>query len=209
VHPVYRVHRPMGGGGSPVHRGPGGGVGGMGMERGPQGLLEEKGAEGNLTVVGDGRHENGARLATSFNGGGYLLSTTRGSRRGETKVGEALDAVESVRGVGAFYRSRMVGGGRSRSNWRRLGGASMGRWFRALIRHRGEGKQRGGTGRGSVGDAEARGGGGTEVALSTTTAGQMGGAAASDRRREMTWVGRCWAERLLWLGPTLGNSKEN
>jgi hypothetical protein len=21
-------------------------------------------------------------------------------------------------------------------------------------------------------------------------------------------VGRCWAERLLWLGPTLGNSKE-
>jgi hypothetical protein len=143
-------------------------------------------------VVGDGRHENGARLAMSFNGGGYLLSMTRGSRRGETKVGAALDAVESVRGVGAFYRSRMVGGRWSRSNWRRLGGASMGRWFRALILHRGEGKQRGGTGRGSVGDAEARGGGGgTEVALSPTAAGRMGGAAASDQRREMTWVGRC------------------
>jgi hypothetical protein len=27
VHPVYKVHRPQGGGGSPVHRGPGGGVG--------------------------------------------------------------------------------------------------------------------------------------------------------------------------------------
>jgi hypothetical protein len=28
VHPVYRVHRPRGGGGSPVHREPGGGTNG-------------------------------------------------------------------------------------------------------------------------------------------------------------------------------------
>jgi hypothetical protein len=76
-----------------------------------RGLLEEKGAEGNLTVVGGGWHGNGARPATSFNGGGYLLSTTRGSGRGEMKVGAALDAVESARGVGAFYRS---GNGRRR-----------------------------------------------------------------------------------------------
>jgi hypothetical protein len=71
----------------------------------PRGLLEEKGAEGNLTVVGGGRHGNGARPATSFNGGGYLLSTTRGSGRGEMKVGAALDAVESSRDVGPFYMS--------------------------------------------------------------------------------------------------------
>jgi hypothetical protein len=70
-----------------------------------RGLLEEKGAEGNLTVVGGARHGNGVRPATSFNGGGYLLSTTRGSGWGETKVGAALDAVESGQGVGAFYRS--------------------------------------------------------------------------------------------------------
>jgi hypothetical protein len=31
--------------------------------------------------------------------------TTRGSGRGETKVGAALDVVESGRGVGAFYRA--------------------------------------------------------------------------------------------------------
>jgi hypothetical protein len=52
-------------------------------------------------------------------------------------------------------------------------------------------------------------GGGAKVALSTTAAGQMGEVAASDRRREMTWVGWCWAERLLWLRPTSGNSKKN
>jgi hypothetical protein len=90
------------------------------------------------------------------------------------------------------------------SNRRRLGGASMGRRFRALIWHRGEGKRRGGTERGSVGDTEARG---AEAVLSTTAADQMGGVAASDQRRETTRVGRCWAERLLWLGPTSGNSK--
>jgi hypothetical protein len=78
---------------------------GFGHDCSPRGLLEEKGAEGNLTVVGGGRHRNGARLATSFNGGGYLLSSTRGSGRGEMKVGAALDAVESGQGVGAFYRS--------------------------------------------------------------------------------------------------------
>jgi hypothetical protein len=46
-------------------------------------------------VGGGGRHGDGARLATSFNGGGYLLSTTRGSGWGEMKFGAALDAVES------------------------------------------------------------------------------------------------------------------
>jgi hypothetical protein len=68
----------------------------------PRGLLEEKGAEGNLTVVGGGRHENGARPTMSFNGGGYLLSMTRGSGWGETKVGVPLDAVESGQGIWAF-----------------------------------------------------------------------------------------------------------
>jgi hypothetical protein len=56
-------------------------------------------------VVGGGQHENGAWPATSLNSGGYLLSTTRDSGRGGTKVGEALDVVESGRGVGPFYRS--------------------------------------------------------------------------------------------------------
>jgi hypothetical protein len=31
--------------------------------------LEKEGTEGNLTEVGGGRHGNGARRATSFNGG--------------------------------------------------------------------------------------------------------------------------------------------
>jgi hypothetical protein len=69
---------------------------GSGHDCSPRGLLEEKG----------GRHGNRARPATSFNGGSYLLSTTRGSGQGEMKVGAALDAVESGRGIGAFYRSR-------------------------------------------------------------------------------------------------------
>jgi hypothetical protein len=77
---------------------------GSGHSCSPRGLLEEKGAEGNPTVVGGGRHGNGARPATSFNGGGYLLSTTRCPGQGEMEVGAALDAVESGRGVGAFYR---------------------------------------------------------------------------------------------------------
>jgi hypothetical protein len=68
---------------------------GFGHGCSPRGLLEEKGAKGNLTVVGGGRHRNGVRLATSFNGSGYLLSMTGGSGRGEMKVGAALDAVES------------------------------------------------------------------------------------------------------------------
>jgi hypothetical protein len=41
----------------------------------------------------------------SFNGSNYLLSMTRGSGKGETKVRVAFDAVESGRGIGAFYRS--------------------------------------------------------------------------------------------------------
>jgi hypothetical protein len=39
VHPVYRVHRPRGGGGSPVHHGSGGGVGGMPHQSGVRGQL--------------------------------------------------------------------------------------------------------------------------------------------------------------------------
>jgi hypothetical protein len=71
----------------------------------PRGLLEEKGSQGNLSMVSGGRHRNVARPATSFNDGGYLLSTTRGLGKGETKVGASLDVVESGQGVGAFYRS--------------------------------------------------------------------------------------------------------
>jgi hypothetical protein len=37
-----------------------------------------------------------------------LLSTTRGSRRGEAKAGAALDMVESGRGGGTFYRAEEV-----------------------------------------------------------------------------------------------------
>jgi hypothetical protein len=40
-----------------------------------------------------------------------LLSTTRGSGQREMKVGVALDAVESGRGVGAFYRTTEGRGG--------------------------------------------------------------------------------------------------
>jgi hypothetical protein len=39
-------------------------------------------------------------------GGSDLLSTTRGSGRGEMMVGAALNAVESGRGIGSFYRAR-------------------------------------------------------------------------------------------------------
>jgi hypothetical protein len=74
-----------------------------------RGFLEEKGAEGNLTVVGGGRHRNGERPATRFNFGGYLLPTTRGSGGGETKAGMALDAVENGCDVGASYRSESDG----------------------------------------------------------------------------------------------------
>jgi hypothetical protein len=80
-------------------------VGGSGHGCSPRGPLEEKGAKENLTVVGGGRHGDGARPTMSFNGGGYLLSMTRGSGRGEMKVGAALDTVESGRGVGGIYRS--------------------------------------------------------------------------------------------------------
>jgi hypothetical protein len=38
-----------------------------------------------------------------------LLSTTRGSGRGEMKVGATLDAVESGRGIGAFIGPRWEG----------------------------------------------------------------------------------------------------
>jgi hypothetical protein len=72
----------------------------------------------------------------------------------------------------------------------------MRRRFQALIQHRGEGKRRGGTRRGSVGDTDA-GGGGAEAALNMMAVGRMGGAVALDRRRETTRVGLCWAERLL------------
>jgi hypothetical protein len=54
-------------------------------------------------TVPEGGHRRGC------DGGGDLLSTTRGSGRGEMKVGAALDAVESGRGVGAFYRVGEVG----------------------------------------------------------------------------------------------------
>jgi hypothetical protein len=50
---------------------------------------------------------------------------------------------------------------------------------------------------------------GAEAVLSMMVVSRMGGAVALDRRREMTRVGLCWAKRLLWLGPTSGNSKEN
>jgi hypothetical protein len=39
VHPVYRVHRPRGGGGSPVHRGSGGDAGGTPHRSGVRGWL--------------------------------------------------------------------------------------------------------------------------------------------------------------------------
>jgi hypothetical protein len=39
VHPVYTVHRPRGGGGSPVHHGLGGGAGGMPHQSGMCGWL--------------------------------------------------------------------------------------------------------------------------------------------------------------------------
>jgi hypothetical protein len=51
--------------------------------------------------------------------------------------------------------------------------------------------------------------GGAEATFSKTAAGRMDGVAASDRRRETSRVGRCCTGRLLWLGPTLRNSKEN
>jgi hypothetical protein len=82
---------------------------GFGQGCSPRGFLEEKGAEGILTVVGGGRHRKGERSATRSNSGGYSLPTTRGSGGGETKARMALDAVEYDRDVGAFYRSGSEG----------------------------------------------------------------------------------------------------
>jgi hypothetical protein len=44
----------------------------------PWKLLEKEGTERNLTEVGGGRHENGARPATSFHGGGSTHPTRGG-----------------------------------------------------------------------------------------------------------------------------------
>jgi hypothetical protein len=41
----------------------------------PRKHLEKEGIEGNFTEVGGGRHGNGARPATSFNGGGSTHPT--------------------------------------------------------------------------------------------------------------------------------------
>jgi hypothetical protein len=41
----------------------------------PRKHLEKEGTEGNLTEVGGGRHGNGARPATRFNGGGSTHPT--------------------------------------------------------------------------------------------------------------------------------------
>jgi hypothetical protein len=43
---------------------------GFGRGGSPRGVLEEKGAEGLLTVVGGGRHRKGERPATRSNPGG-------------------------------------------------------------------------------------------------------------------------------------------
>jgi hypothetical protein len=51
-------------------------------------------------AVPEGGHRRGC------DGGGDLLSMTRSSGRGETKVGAALDAVESGRGVGFWAALR-------------------------------------------------------------------------------------------------------
>jgi hypothetical protein len=48
-----------------------------GLGDSPRGILEEKGAEGNLTIVGGGRHGDGARPAMSFNSGSDFLLTMR------------------------------------------------------------------------------------------------------------------------------------
>jgi hypothetical protein len=61
--------------------------------------------------VGGAVPEGGRRRGCD--GGGDLLLTTRGSRQGETRVGAALNMVESGRGVGAFYRAGEEGGSRS------------------------------------------------------------------------------------------------
>jgi hypothetical protein len=44
-------------------------------ESSPQKHLVKEGTEGNLTEVGGGRHGNGARPTTSFNGGGSTHPT--------------------------------------------------------------------------------------------------------------------------------------
>jgi hypothetical protein len=78
---------------------------------------KEEEASGGPTMGEGGRcgAEGGRRRGCD--GGGDMLSTTRGSGRGETRVGAALDAMDSGRGVGAFYRAgeegrQPVGGAR-------------------------------------------------------------------------------------------------
>jgi hypothetical protein len=77
---VSRVHSPMDrcSGRSAVDSRPGQGGALTGARRtaateggsSPWKYLEKEGTEGNLTEVSGGRHGNGARPATSFNGGG-------------------------------------------------------------------------------------------------------------------------------------------
>jgi hypothetical protein len=104
-----------------VHRGPRPRLGGaltgveraaaMGYRDSPRYDEKEKGSKGSSPRVANGRGAMECSRRRGCDGGGDLLSTIRGSGRGETKVGAALDAVGSGRGVGAFYRATEGRGG--------------------------------------------------------------------------------------------------
>jgi hypothetical protein len=187
VHPVYRVHRSRGGGDSPVHRGPGG-------------MPHRSGAHGWLQ----------ARLlaAMASRGKGGWREPHHGRRWAAREWSEA--GVELQRQRLFALDDKRRGAGRD-EGWSSFG--RDGKW----PRRRGTVGDKGVTDDGSM---ELQCGGGFRLWFSTRGGetkgrdqerkcrrhGSLGGGgaeAASDRRREMTRVGRCWAERLLWLGPRL------
>jgi hypothetical protein len=70
------------------------------------GMMDRKrDPRGSSPRVANGRGAMDCERRQGCDGGGDLLSTTGGLGLGETKVGAALDAVESGQGVGAFYRA--------------------------------------------------------------------------------------------------------
>jgi hypothetical protein len=105
VHPVYRVHRSWGGGGSPVHHGPDGGAGGMPHRSGARSQFRAKLLAARVPRGKGGRGEphRGRRWAAQeWREAGnevqhrwLFAPDDKSLGRGETKAGMALDAVES------------------------------------------------------------------------------------------------------------------
>jgi hypothetical protein len=141
-----------------------------------------------------------------------LLSTTRGSGRGEVKVGAALDAVESGRGGGTFYRASE---GAEQMEWRRslvVSAPSRRRFFEGEM-----GEEEWTRRRVSVGKTEkvslcidyasSEHGGGRRRRMGWRRFGRVGGGGSGIRgKKTMPEVG--WAGVAGWAECHLGQRRE-